>query len=70
MTVALGGVDEPLDFGLRQVLAAAKLGVRPPSRRHWLHCSVYGGSGYQLQVGFRHRLQRSAVLYCSQNGLF
>jgi hypothetical protein len=27
MTVALGGVDEPPDFGLCQMLAAAKLGV-------------------------------------------
>jgi hypothetical protein len=48
MTVAFGGVDEPLDFGLRQVLAAAQFGVRSPSRWHRLHCSVCGGWGYQL----------------------
>jgi hypothetical protein len=37
IAVALGGVDQPLDLGLCQMLAGAKLRIRPPARRH---CSL------------------------------
>jgi hypothetical protein len=49
MAVALGGVDQPLDLGLCQMLTAAQIGVRPPARRN---CSVYGGWRDQLEAGF------------------
>ena len=51
-----GGVHQPLDLGLGQVLAGAQLAVGRPLRGN---CSIYGGWRDQPEVPFGHAFARS-----------
>ena len=60
--VALGGVHQPLDLGLGQVLAGAQVGV---GRALGGDCSIYGGWRDQLEVRLGHVFRPSCADDCS-----
>lgn len=63
-TVFPGGVREPLDLSLCQVLAGAQVGVGGPLGPD---CSVYGGWRNQAEVPFGHAFRAPSVTDCSYN---
>ena len=65
--VSPGGVHQPLDLGLRQVLAGAQLAVGRPLGGD---CSIYGGWRDQPEVPFGHAFRASRPDDCSYNGRF
>ncbi len=67
IAVSLGRCHQPLDFGLRQVLAGAQVGVGEPLGRD---CSFYGGWRDQLEVRLGHVFRSSCADDCSYNGPF
>ena len=62
--VSLGGVHQPLDLGLGQVLAGAQVGVGEPPGRD---CSFYGGWRDQLEVRLGHVFGSPQPPYCWKN---
>jgi hypothetical protein len=65
--IASGGFDQLFDLSFGEVLSAAKLAVRPPSRGN---CSFFGGWRDQLQVRFGHGFRLLAINDCSYNTHF
>ena len=59
VTVSRNRLEEALDLGLREMLAAAQVAVRRPLRNN---CSIYGGWRDQLQVPFCHEFRSSKWL--------
>jgi hypothetical protein len=47
--VCLGGLDQGLYFGRRQVLSGAEFGVRASG---WDNCSIYLGWRHELEMSF------------------
>ena len=62
-----GGVHQPLDLGLGQVLAGAQLAVGRPLGGD---CSIYGGWRDQPEVPFGHALRAPCLNDCSDNASF
>ena len=63
IAVGLGSLDQGLDFARRQVLAAAKLGVRTPP---WRNCSIYFGWRDQPQRRLCHMKSPCPNLNCDE----
>ena len=57
--VSRGGLHQPLDLGLRQVLAGPQVGVGGPLGPD---CSVYGGWRDQPEVPFGHVFRAPALM--------
>src|ERR1035437_8797480 len=62
--IASGGFDQFFNLGPGEVLAAAKLAVRLPSRGN---CSFFDGWRDQLQARFGHCFRLLAINDCSYN---
>jgi hypothetical protein len=67
VAIVLCGLDQLFNLSLGQVLSAAQLVVRSPSRGD---CSFFGGWRDQLQVRFGHGFPPSLLVDCSYNTHF
>jgi len=67
VAVARCGLHEPLDLGLRQVLAGAQVAI---AASPGCNCSVYGSWRDQLEVSFRDAVGPPNLMYWSYNCLF
>ena len=65
-SVALGGLEQPLDLGLRQVFAGAQVGIGTARRPN---CSYFGVRCHQLEMRFCHVFCPLRVIDCSNNAL-
>ena len=62
VSIVLCGLDQLFNFGLGQVLSAAKLAVWPAPRGN---CSFFNGWRDQLQVRFGYRFRPPTIIDCS-----